>query len=204
VVEAAREEGVESVLAGVPAGPVPAVVTQGDRLGQSHVEPAGPGDRGGHLRHLEGVGETRPLVVQREDEHLGLTGQTPERGSVEDPVPVPLEAGAPRVRFLGPGPLSTTDGARRPRSEEPLLPLLAGLPVQGTPGGTAVGTVGTVIGAVIGATGSVGAVDPGARVGVSQSHRSRIPRHRRGPTDVAVRFPGLGDLAHVMQSALRL
>ena len=119
----------------MPARPVPAVVAQGDRLGQGHVEPARPGDRSGHLRHLECVGEARPLMVLWEDEHLGLAGQAAERGGVEDPVPVPLETGAPRVRLLDLGPLSATDGARGARSEEPLLALLAGLPFEGAPGG---------------------------------------------------------------------
>ena len=36
--------GDEGVLAGVPPGSVPAVVAEGDRLGQGDVEPAGPGD----------------------------------------------------------------------------------------------------------------------------------------------------------------
>jgi hypothetical protein len=181
VVEAAREEGVERVLAGVPAGPVPAVVAQGDRLGQGHIEPAGPGDGRGHLGHLECVGEAGPLMVLGEDEHLGLAGQAAERGGVEDPVPVPLEAGAPGVRFLGPGPLTpaptarVAPGARNPSSRSSRASRSRG-------GRTS--SVGT------GATGAGASapVDPGRRVGVGQADRSRIPRHRRGPTDVAVRF----------------
>ena len=129
MVEAAREERVEGVLAGVPARAVPAVVAQGDRLGQGHVEPAGPGHRRGHLGHLECVGEAGALVVLGEDEHLGLAGQAAERGGVQYPVPVPLEAGAPLVGLLGPGPARRPPTPRRgARSEEAVLLLLAGPP----------------------------------------------------------------------------
>ena len=70
--------GVERVLAGVAARAVPAVVAEGDGLGEGHVEPAGPGDAGGDLGHLEGVGEAGALVVLGEDEDLGLAGQAAE------------------------------------------------------------------------------------------------------------------------------
>ena len=57
VVEPAGHVGVERVLAGVAAGTVTAVVTERDGLGERHVEPAGPCDRRGDLRHLERMGE---------------------------------------------------------------------------------------------------------------------------------------------------
>ena len=205
VVEAVREEGVEGVLAGVPAGPVPAVVAEGDRLGQGHVEPAGPGHGRGHLGHLECVGEAGALMVLGEDEDLGLAGQAAERGGVQDPVPVPLEAGAPGVGLLGPGPLPGPDRTGGARSEERRPPAPHGPPARrvervGAGGAAAIGS---------GAMGrrSVGGarpVDPGRRVGVGQPDRSRIPRHGRGPTEVAVRLAVPRELAHVMQSALRL
>ena len=71
--------------------------------------------RGGHLGHLEGVGEPGALVVVGEDEDLGLAGQPAEGGRVQDAVAVALEAGAQRV-----GPSSTArrpapDGGWRPR-----------------------------------------------------------------------------------------
>ena len=65
MVEPAGHVGVERVLAGVPARPVPAVVPEGDRLGEGHVEPAGPGDRRGDLCDLERVGQAGALVVLR-------------------------------------------------------------------------------------------------------------------------------------------
>ena len=102
VVVAAGHVGAEGVLARVAAGAVAAVVAEGDGLGQGHVEPAGPGDGRGHLGHLEGVGEPGPLVVVGEHEHLGLAGQAPEGGGVQDAVAVALEAGAGRVGLLRP------------------------------------------------------------------------------------------------------
>ena len=57
--------------------------------------------RRGHLGHLEGVGQPGALVVVGEDEDLGLAGQAPEGGGVQDAVAVALEAGAPGVGRLG-------------------------------------------------------------------------------------------------------
>ena len=104
VVEPALDEGVERVLAGVPARTVAAVVAERDRLGERDVEPHGPRDAAGDLGDLEGVREAGALVVLGEDEHLGLAGEPPERARVQDAVAVALEAGPPRVR-----------AARRPR-----------------------------------------------------------------------------------------
>jgi hypothetical protein len=101
VVEPTLDVDAERILAGVAAGPVPAVVTEGDRLGERYVQPEGAGDRAGHLGDLESMGETGSLVVVREDEDLRLAGQPPEGGRVQDAVAVALEAGAPGVgRFL--------------------------------------------------------------------------------------------------------
>ncbi len=104
MVEPAVEVRGEGVLAGVAPRAVPAVVAEGDGLGQGHVEPTGPGHAGGHLGHLEGVGQPGPLVVVGEHEDLGLAGQSAEGGGVEDAVPIPLEAGPPAVGLLGPHP----------------------------------------------------------------------------------------------------
>ena len=108
VVVALGQERVERVLAGVPAGPVAAVVAERDGVGQGDVEPGAAGDRGGHLGDLERVGQPGPLVVGRVDHDLGLAGQPAEGGGVHDPVAVALEAGAlgrpaPRARLAVPG-----------------------------------------------------------------------------------------------------
>ena len=132
VVEAAVDVGGEGVLAGVAARAVAAVVPEGDGLGQRHVEPAGPGDAGGHLGHLEGVGQPGPLVVVGEDEDLGLAGQPPEgrwragcgRGharsrSATGPAPRP-GPGARRPRHgWRPGPAARPRGPRVPARSKP-------------------------------------------------------------------------------------
>ena len=69
----------ERVLARVAERTVPAVVTERDRLGERDVEPQRPRDPGGDLGDLERVGEPGALVVLREDEHLRLAGEPPER-----------------------------------------------------------------------------------------------------------------------------
>ena len=117
VVEPSVEVRGQGVLAGVPAGAVPAVVPEGDGFGEGHVEPAGAGDAGGHLGHLERVGEPGALVVVGEDEHLGLAGQATERGGMEDPVAVALEAGPPRIGLLGPDPVAGAGGPGGPRGQ---------------------------------------------------------------------------------------
>ena len=125
VVEPLGQVGVERVLAGVASRTVPAVVPERDRLGEGDVEPAGPGDRGGDLRHLERVGEPGPLVVLGEHEDLGLAGQPAEGGGVEDAVAVALEAGAPRVGLLGLRPVAGSGGAGGARGQQRVLELLA-------------------------------------------------------------------------------
>ena len=140
MVEPPGHVGVERVLAGVPAGPVPAVVAEGDGLGQGDVQPAGPRDGRGDLRHLERVGEAGALVVLGEDEDLGLAGQPAERGGVQDAVAVALEAGAPGIGLLGRGPVA---GVRRPRGarrQQRVLELLALRPAaRGASGWAAAG-----------------------------------------------------------------
>ena len=125
MVEAVGEEDAQGVLAGVATGAVAAVVAEGDGFGQSHVQAAGPGDAGGHLGHLQGVGEPGPLVVGGEDEDLGLARQPAEGGRVQDAVPVALEAGPPGVGFLGPGRRSPAPGPGWPRGRGGPPPLPA-------------------------------------------------------------------------------
>ena len=101
VVVPAGDVGGEGVLGCVAPGPVPAVVAEGDGLGEGHVEAARAGDGGGDLGDLERMGQAGALVVVGEDEDLGLSGESAEgRGAVQDPVAVALEAGAERVGGL--------------------------------------------------------------------------------------------------------
>ena len=197
VVETTGKERAQRVLAGVTTGPVPAVVAEGDRLGEGHVEPAGPGHRRGHLGHLERVGEPGALVILGEDEDLGLAGQAPERGGVEDPVTVTFETGAPGIGLLGAVPIPGSHGPAGARYEEGVLALLPGFPDEGLRRAAVARTRW-------GPVGRSGLVDPGPGVGVRQAHRPRIPRHRRSPTRIAGGRPAGLDTAHVMQSAARL
>ena len=121
----------QGILGGVTARAVAAVVAEGDGLDQGHVEPAGPGDGRGDLRHLEGVGQPGALVIGREDEHLGLAGQAPEGGGVQDAVPVALEAGPPLVGLPPAGPAARRPAARvAPAASDRGLGRLPGLAVE--------------------------------------------------------------------------
>ena len=144
VVVATVEVGAERLLAGVPAGAVPAVVAEGDGLGEGHVEPSGPGHGRGDLGDLEGVGEPGALVVVGEDEDLRLPGQAAEGAGVEDPVAVALEGGAERVGLLWSGPVPGAGRPRRPGHQQDALGRLALRPGQRLhrPGGDAGADVG--------------------------------------------------------------
>jgi hypothetical protein len=100
MIEALGQERRESFFAGVTAGTVTAVVAKGDRFCQSDVQPARTRDRRRDLSDFESMGEPRPLVVGREDEDLCLARQAPKGSRMHDPVPIPLEAGPPRVGCL--------------------------------------------------------------------------------------------------------
>ena len=90
----------------------------------------GPGDGRGDLRHLEGVGQAGALVVGGEDEDLGLAGEAPEGGGVQDAVPVALEAGPPLVGLLRLGPLPGASGPGRSRRQRRGLRRFPGRPVH--------------------------------------------------------------------------
>ena len=163
--------GRQGVLAGVAARAVPAVVPQRDGLGERDVQPEGAGDRRRHLGHLQGVGEAGALVVVGEDEHLGLAGQPPEGGGVEDAVPVALEAGSVGVGLLGQ------------------------LAVAGAllPGGTGRQALG-VGGLALLAADRPGHGDAGAGVGMSQADEPArgVPGHRGRPALRPLRHAGRG------------
>ena len=124
--------GLKASSRGVAARPVAAVVPEGDRLGQCHVEPDGAGDRGRHLRHLDRVGQPGALMVLGEHEHLGLPGEAAERRAVDDAVPVPFEAGSVRIGSLGDLARTGAVGPGGSGNEQKVLCFLPSLP-----GGTA-------------------------------------------------------------------
>ena len=124
MIEALVEEGRQGFLAGVAPRPVAAVVAEGDGFGQGHVEPAGAGDAGGDLGDLERVGEASAEVVGREDEHLCLAGQAPERGGMKDPIAIALETSAKGIGRFGDRPVTGAAGAGREGRERAPFDLL--------------------------------------------------------------------------------
>jgi len=113
VIETSLDEGRQRVLAGVTAGAVTAVVAEGDRFGERHVQSERPADRSGHLRDLESMGQPGPLMIVGKDEDLRLARQAPERRRMEDPVTVSFEAGSGAVWSLLDHPCPCTDAQRR-------------------------------------------------------------------------------------------
>ena len=132
VVEPTVEVGRQRVLAGVSAGPVTAVVADGDRLGEGHVEAKGLGDRPGDLGDLEGMGETGALVIVGEHEHLGLAGEPPERRVVQDAIAIPLEAGAERIGLLRDHALAGAARLCGAHGEDRCVPFLPRRTIEGT------------------------------------------------------------------------
>jgi hypothetical protein len=79
MVIAARDECIEGVLAGMASRSMSTVVSEGNGLGESNIEPERTSDGCGYLCDLEGVGEPSSLVVIGEDEYLGLASKTAKR-----------------------------------------------------------------------------------------------------------------------------
>lgn len=118
MVIAARDEGIEGVLAGMTSGAVPAVVAERYGLGERNIEPKRTSNGCGDLCDLKGVCETCPLVIVGKDEDLGFAGETAKRRRMEDAVAVTLETGAVLVGFFGNGSVSGTNRASRPAGEQ--------------------------------------------------------------------------------------
>ena len=125
MVVAAGDEWAEGILAGVSSGPVSAVVSERDCLGERDVEPQRTRHRRRHLRNFECVREACALVVVGEDEHLRLAGEPPECGSVQDSITVTLEAGAERIGFLIDGAVAGTAPSRCEDRQVAIVALLA-------------------------------------------------------------------------------
>ena len=105
------------------------VVPEGDRLGQLLVQPQHLRDAARDLRHLERVGQARPVVIAgRREEDLRLVLQAPERLAVNDAVAVALERRPDRILGLGAEPslrVGALGGLRRQDLALALLELLA-------------------------------------------------------------------------------
>ena len=100
MIEAAGQEGVERVLAGVATRPVPAVVAERNRFGERHIEPEGASDARCDLGDFKCVRETRAHVVVGEDEDLRLSREATERARVQYPIAITLKTSAFTVRTI--------------------------------------------------------------------------------------------------------
>ena len=102
-------------------GRVAQIMGERQGLGQVLIQPQRPGDRAGHLGHLDGVGEPRPVVVALViHKDLGLVLQAPEGLGVDDPVTVAGEGGAEIWPALGMDPAAGLLGKGGIGSREPL------------------------------------------------------------------------------------
>ena len=94
------------------------IMRQRQRLGEILVERQRARQRTCHLRHLETVGQTRPIVIAFViDEHLGLVFETAEGGRMDDAVAVALERCSGRALGLGMKPPTAKLRARCERRE---------------------------------------------------------------------------------------
>ena len=72
-------------------GRVAQIVSQGDGLRQAFIEPQRFCDGPRNLGNLQGVGQTRPVMIAlKKKKNLGLMLQTAKGFAVKDPVPVTL------------------------------------------------------------------------------------------------------------------
>ena len=133
VVISLGNEDVEGILARVSARPMTAVVPEGDRVGQRHVDADAAGDRGRDLSHLESVGQPGALVVGWIDDNLRFAGQAPERGGVHNPIAVTFEAGALLIGLLRDRPISRSCGKGSAGSERRSFALLPKLTTHDGP-----------------------------------------------------------------------
>ena len=118
VVEAAEagEAVVERALAGMAERRMAEVVAERAGLGQVLVEPERAGERAGDLGDLQGVRQAgAEMIALVEHEHLGLMGEPPERGRMDDSVAVAAERAAGGALRLGiePAPALLRIGGKR-------------------------------------------------------------------------------------------
>ena len=104
----------QGILARMAEGRVSQVVGEGQRLRQILVEAQRAGDGAGDLAHLDRMGQAGAVVVALVGhEDLGLVGQSPEGGGMDDAVAIALVFRARGRRRLGKQPPPAQPGVHR-------------------------------------------------------------------------------------------
>src|SRR5690349_1479407 len=92
---------VQRILTGMTEGRMTKIVRQRDGLDQILIELQIACDRTADLRHFQAVRQARAeQIAFTIDENLGLVLEPPERGGMNDAVPVALKYGTPRRRVF--------------------------------------------------------------------------------------------------------
>ena len=118
-------------LPGVAERRVTEIVTEADRLDQIFVQSERAADRASDLRHFEGVGQARPVVIAGgRDENLGLVHQAAKALGVEDAVAVALKGGPQLALWIRSGARGAATASRR-RQQIGLFPLFEELANRG-------------------------------------------------------------------------
>ncbi len=120
MVEAAHDEGIERLFTRVSARAVTAVVAEGNRVGERHVQTNRARDSRRHLGHFERVCEPGAHVVVGEHEDLGLAGQSAKGARVQDSVAVSFEARTKLIGLFFDYPMSGALPTGRAHREDPV------------------------------------------------------------------------------------
>ena len=100
------------------------IMAEGNGFGQVLVELQGPGDGSGDPHDLQGMGQPGSVMIPlRLQKHLCFVLEPPERLAVDDPIHVPLIAGAHFVFFLRAQSSPGFICPGRPGGEHHVLPL---------------------------------------------------------------------------------
>ena len=100
VVVSLGEIRAEGIFAGVPARPVPAVMSDGNGFGEGHIQSERTRNGSSDLSNFEGMGEAGALMVVGEYEDLCFAGEAAKCTGMKDAITVALEARSERVGFL--------------------------------------------------------------------------------------------------------
>jgi len=125
----------QRIFGRVTARPVAAVMAEGDRFGERHIEAEGSTHRAGHLGYFKGVSESCSLMIVREDENLGFPRETTKCGGVQDAVTVAFETGASAIWSLLDQARPCSVASSSPKAHRLVFDLFTNGPVQGCTAG---------------------------------------------------------------------